>query len=107
MIRRPPRSTLFPYTTLFRSPGLERVEDGRARDRAADVELHLVANVRQGAQVRRGGDANHRRGWTSTERTAGRSPTMGVPLSPASAHRDTCPPQGPKYTPHLSSESTA
>src|SRR2546427_4129352 len=24
MIRRPPRSTLFPYTTLFRSGGLER-----------------------------------------------------------------------------------
>src|SRR3712207_8294232 len=24
MIRRPPRSTLFPYTTLFRSPGVER-----------------------------------------------------------------------------------
>src|SRR5471030_3387251 len=23
MIRRPPRSTLFPYTTLFRSPGFE------------------------------------------------------------------------------------
>src|SRR2546430_9376456 len=27
MIRRPPRSTLFPYTTLFRSPG-----DGAAKD---------------------------------------------------------------------------
>src|SRR2546422_7276972 len=25
MIRRPPRSTLFPYTTLFRSPGNPRV----------------------------------------------------------------------------------
>src|SRR4030042_3411775 len=25
MIRRPPRSTLFPYTTLFRSPGKHRV----------------------------------------------------------------------------------
>src|SRR5256885_10265171 len=25
MIRRPPRSTLFPYTTLFRSPQLTRV----------------------------------------------------------------------------------
>src|SRR5216684_4815011 len=25
MIRRPPRSTLFPYTTLFRSPGNARV----------------------------------------------------------------------------------
>src|SRR5687767_7169978 len=33
MIRRPPRSTLFPYTTLFRSSlrnHYERVEDGRA-----------------------------------------------------------------------------
>src|SRR2546426_9185185 len=27
MIRRPPRSTLFPYTTLFRSADLERVVD--------------------------------------------------------------------------------
>src|SRR5256885_2999302 len=28
MIRRPPRSTLFPYTTLFRSRPSEQVEDG-------------------------------------------------------------------------------
>src|SRR3712207_8236180 len=27
MIRRPPRSTLFPYTTLFRSPELEEALD--------------------------------------------------------------------------------
>src|SRR3712207_8034043 len=27
MIRRPPRSTLFPYTTLFRSVGASRVRD--------------------------------------------------------------------------------
>src|SRR5256886_7843604 len=26
MIRRPPRSTLFPYTTLFRSPHVDRVD---------------------------------------------------------------------------------
>src|SRR5258708_10576941 len=25
MIRRPPRSTLFPYTTLFRSPGRKKI----------------------------------------------------------------------------------
>src|SRR2546430_8977433 len=31
MIRRPPRSTLFPYTTLFRSP-----DHGRHRHRQAD-----------------------------------------------------------------------
>src|SRR3989442_7358018 len=28
MIRRPPRSTLFPYTTLFRSVGFSMAEDG-------------------------------------------------------------------------------
>src|SRR3989442_7098097 len=28
MIRRPPRSTLFPYTTLFRSPLTMRITDG-------------------------------------------------------------------------------
>src|SRR2546427_5610251 len=27
MIRRPPRSTLFPYTTLFRSPSFREVDD--------------------------------------------------------------------------------
>src|SRR3712207_7933518 len=29
MIRRPPRSTLFPYTTLFRSAGQRPVTEGR------------------------------------------------------------------------------
>src|SRR2546430_6950459 len=37
MIRRPPRSTLFPYTTLFRS----RVED-RARDQLSVERIHLL-----------------------------------------------------------------
>src|SRR2546425_8080342 len=31
MIRRPPRSTLFPYTTLFRSPADEPLDDDAAR----------------------------------------------------------------------------
>src|SRR2546430_7447416 len=33
MIRRPPRSTLFPYTTLFRSALLARHADGEASER--------------------------------------------------------------------------
>src|SRR5258705_2345049 len=33
MIRRPPRSTLFPYTTLFRSAGVERDRAARASHR--------------------------------------------------------------------------
>src|SRR3989442_15084745 len=32
MIRRPPRSTLFPYTTLFRSVGVGLVGDARHRE---------------------------------------------------------------------------
>src|SRR3712207_8776958 len=35
MIRRPPRSTLFPYTTLFRSPGPDGDRRGRAGDQRA------------------------------------------------------------------------
>src|SRR6266436_7939452 len=35
MIRRPPRSTLFPYTTLFRSPDASRGVGGRGRRRWA------------------------------------------------------------------------
>src|SRR3712207_8984022 len=31
MIRRPPRSTLFPYTTLFRSPAPDRADRGARR----------------------------------------------------------------------------
>src|SRR5688572_32525990 len=38
MIRRPPRSTLFPYTTLFRSGQGRSVPGGRARRRAAHPE---------------------------------------------------------------------
>src|SRR2546427_10333076 len=41
MIRRPPRSTLFPYTTLFRSGGLEEAELVAGVVALAD-ELHRV-----------------------------------------------------------------
>src|SRR5688572_32482384 len=41
MIRRPPRSTLFPYTTLFRShAGLERVLAGRPHFTADACDRH-------------------------------------------------------------------
>src|SRR5258705_10838904 len=41
MIRRPPRSTLFPYTTLFRSQVLELIHRRRRRrvGQVLDVEL--------------------------------------------------------------------
>src|SRR5687767_15228059 len=44
MIRRPPRSTLFPYTTLFRSRRqLEHLEV--AHDRVGDVEVGVEAQL--------------------------------------------------------------
>src|SRR3712207_7076819 len=39
MIRRPPRSTLFPYTTLFRSAGLRVLAADGAGPRDLDAEL--------------------------------------------------------------------
>src|SRR2546427_2505282 len=47
MIRRPPRSTLFPYTTLFRSPDVRRDSRPRALCRGADARVH---GRRQGPQ---------------------------------------------------------
>src|SRR2546426_8203161 len=62
MIRRPPRSTLFPYTTLFRSPDplrRERWPDGR-----------LLRGPESGARRDRGHD-----GRGSAERSADRKST--------------------------------
>src|SRR6266478_8509942 len=48
MIRRPPRSTLFPYTTLFRSPITRRIlcfdgggscaDDGRSEEHTSELQ---------------------------------------------------------------------
>src|SRR2546422_2177838 len=42
MIRRPPRSTLFPYTTLFRSAGMTTMADHLGSSYAAAFILILV-----------------------------------------------------------------
>src|SRR2546421_12203608 len=56
MIRRPPRSTLFPYTTLFRSRGARAgVSRGAALERArggapaVSAAVQLAAHTRSGA----------------------------------------------------------
>src|SRR2546422_3388195 len=64
MIRRPPRSTLFPYTTLFRSPrvaqpeldaGHRRVEPGKPLGGTA-VERHVAVVVLEHPGVEDPGD---------------------------------------------------
>src|SRR3712207_7373769 len=58
MIRRPPRSTLFPYTTLFRSLRGQRRQDGRQhREQHEHAEYDGPArgvHVRHADQVNRG-----------------------------------------------------
>src|SRR5438309_8532823 len=55
MIRRPPRSTLFPYTTLFRS------RDVRAPSKRGLSENHRLVSERQGSSaLRLPGDDFHR-----------------------------------------------
>src|SRR2546429_7045171 len=48
MIRRPPRSTLFPYTTLFRSRGLEEGIEGGEVEPAAG---RAIRGVKAGTPV--------------------------------------------------------
>src|SRR5256885_7798717 len=75
MIRRPPRSTLFPYTTLFRS---ECADDGRASARAwpvGAVDRHRRrvaprAADRQGRRRAGRGDFLERREARSEEHTS-------------------------------------
>src|SRR3712207_6903487 len=59
MIRRPPRSTLFPYTTLFRSLQLSAaVPDRHVHARGAGVPRdvgHGLAHDAEGCHLHRGG----------------------------------------------------
>src|SRR3712207_7843762 len=45
MIRRPPRSTLFPYTTLFRSDQLQGLGMMHVERVARTGEVHIVAGL--------------------------------------------------------------
>src|SRR5438270_5354537 len=48
MLRRPPRSTLFPYTTLFRSGDASRDAAGASRDARRSREYHVPGDHARG-----------------------------------------------------------
>src|SRR2546426_5264832 len=60
MIRRPPRSTLFPYTTLFRSHDAQgdRYEDDRRQRDPGEVPDQEADGGRRVVLERKGGDGN-------------------------------------------------
>ena len=67
-----------------RVASLERVEDRPLRDRSDDLERNLIVHARERAEMHRQYYADHDNVCTSTERTAGRSRTIGAHVSPAS-----------------------
>src|SRR2546430_17167841 len=69
MIRRPPRSTLFPYTTLFRSADrFERLERGARVAHGFHVEDRRRAAEQQLGGAEHGGRVNGSLGVCSLER---------------------------------------
>src|SRR3712207_6969991 len=55
MIRRPPRSTLFPYTTLFRSPeGRQEYELNKFDRSNQGTLIHQKPRVRTGEEIQAG-----------------------------------------------------
>src|SRR5687767_15423797 len=67
MSRRPRRSTLFPYTTLFRSCGARRREEGRIRD-GEGAQGRRQGEGRDGQS--QGGDREGEEGNRSEEHTS-------------------------------------
>src|SRR5256885_12581092 len=65
MIRRPPRSTLFPYTTLFRS---DAGREGDELELACLMALHRAAEARQ--KLARLGGVSRELAWRSEEHTS-------------------------------------
>src|SRR3712207_9155125 len=56
MIRRPPRSTLFPYTTLFRSQGEGDIGGAHARAPEADIGRHALRHLHHPQDLAGGGN---------------------------------------------------
>src|SRR5258708_4940365 len=95
MIRRPPRSTLFPYTTLFRSADSVHVDPGRRGRREWRLEADRIHQHQHGESVglhgvalrrrlRRDGDGlRQRRGGDPDEQQKGKANIL-TPLTPPS-----------------------
>src|SRR2546429_5556326 len=60
MIRRPPRSTLFPYTTLFRSLKLEKDLDRIKAERDSLSQANNALEQELNAEMERGNAEEHR-----------------------------------------------
>src|SRR5258708_26513445 len=96
MIRRPPRSTLFPYTTLFRSalPALAKVADVaiavrlHGHDTAMDAAFAVQRQGQIGLGAAKGPAAQRQRGMAARRlaRLLSHQVHRGRPIAPAIEH---------------------
>src|SRR3712207_2891555 len=78
MIRRPPRSTLFPYTTLFRSPYRVSVTPDPAHDLPKEVAISPLLQRPEPQGIEQGhGPRPHREDVADDAADAGGSPLVG------------------------------
>src|SRR2546430_13439943 len=85
MIRRPPRSTLFPYTTLFRSVSSPRIFSGLAAPpKHGETPEDIAASAKEAADWRAPG------GGAAAGGGGGGTPRRG---------RETTPPRQPPHAP--------
>ncbi len=95
--RPPPPCRLVPQRAAQSGPArFDGVDDRALRDGSPDVHRHLAPDAGERPQVSRQHDPDHLSVCTSTERTAGKSRTIGDQWSPASADTYTWPPVVPK-----------
>jgi len=85
--KRPPllRNLIANGAAQHRIAGLKRVKHRPLRDRTVDLKLNFAVSVRQRSQMLREYDPDHGSVCTSTDKTPGKSRTIGAQLSPASA----------------------
>src|SRR3712207_8744611 len=79
MIRRPPRSTLFPYTTLFRSGHAERERDRGDQQGSGCADLRVLRPRRRRRRPSGGAEADRARApaqeWLTSVRRTDRKST--------------------------------
>src|SRR3989475_6620203 len=85
MIRRPPRSTLFPYTTLFRSEGFSQlypfVESASCEEQYSQLRLTTIVAEFGGAYVlRTEGSRSAPTDWLIKEGKTGRTVATALPF---------------------------
>src|SRR5258708_19826243 len=102
MIRRPPRSTLFPYTTLFRSLVKRLLREVKIDDKRFDVQrlLSIISRLRMNGAEGHGGAGSAGDGRRPKAAASGGAGSAGDGRRPKAAPSGAAAPPADAPTPH-------